>query len=111
MTLREYNLRIEAQGVKDAYTHQMIALQAWESQRVQATTGSGKSLRSKYSRFSDFFDIDEELAVVQPWRKAAHPTKQTVIQQRVARMKDFRRLKAEGKIIPWAQRRKEASDG
>lgn len=100
--MREYQLRMEAIGVKRAYEHQMIALQAWENQRVQATTGSGKNIKSKWTSFQHFFDIEKELAAV-----TGEPTKEdSEATERLKRLNEFKALKAAGKIVPWSQRNK-----
>ena len=36
-----------------------IALQSWFNQTVQATTGSGKHVKPKYSKFNQFYDNEK----------------------------------------------------
>ncbi len=56
MSLQEYFLRLEAYQIKRIDEQENIALQAWLNQTVQATKGSSKHPKPKYTRFEEFFD-------------------------------------------------------
>ncbi len=56
MSLYEYFLRLEAYQVKQVNMQENIALQAWLNQTVQATTGSKKNPKPKYTKFEEFFN-------------------------------------------------------
>lgn len=56
MTLSEYFLRLEAYQIKKVDMQENMAMQAWQNQAVQATTGSSKHPRPKYKNFEDFFN-------------------------------------------------------
>lgn len=59
MTFDEYNLRIEAYQLKQIKEQEKLALLAWFTQTVQATTGNAKHPKPKYRKFTDFFDAME----------------------------------------------------
>ena len=40
-------------------TREQLAMQAWYNQMVQVTNGSDKHPRPKYSKFSQFYDVQE----------------------------------------------------
>lgn len=106
LTLREYQLRIEAYQVKQVHRREDIARQAWDNQQVQATTGSGKNIKSKWKNFKAFFDLDAELDAVLTTRTKRQSTDLAVVQARLKRMQEFNALKKAGKIVPWKQRQK-----
>ena len=108
LTLREYNLRIEAWQVSQAYDRDRIAQQAWQNLRVQETTGSGKNVKSKWSNYTHFHDLESELDSIITTRNAGKSKRDEVL-ERVKRMNEFAALKKAGKIIPWSQRKKEAN--
>ncbi len=56
MTISEYYTRLEAYQLKQVDIQKNLALQSWYNQTVQATTGSAKNPKPKYSKFEKFFD-------------------------------------------------------
>lgn len=113
MGLAEYQLRMEAYQLKRVQEQESLALQAWMNQAVQATKGSSKHPRPKFKQFKEFFDTQEQIDRV---RSMYEPSFKSARQQRDAsrifakRIQEFKKLKAEGKIIPWNER-KEVRNG
>lgn len=56
MSIQEYFLRLEAYQITRIDEQENIALQAWLNQTVQATKGSSKHPKPKYTKFDEFFD-------------------------------------------------------
>lgn len=56
MTISEYYTRLEAYQLKQIDIQRDLALQSWFNQSVQATTGSSKNPKPKYTKFDKFFD-------------------------------------------------------
>jgi hypothetical protein len=112
MTFDEYLIRLEAFQLRTIKRNEELAYQAWLNQQVQATTGSSKNPKPKFKRFDQFFDankmVDEVRGNFEPDYKTA--SKQSVLQTNenlfVERLKEFRELKKQGKIIPWNARTK-----
>lgn len=118
MTLADYYLRLEAYNLKRVLRENAQAQQAWQNQVVQATRGSGKSIRPKYRRFDEFFDlpsaVDDVRQQFEPWYrpKNHHKSRLDEAQAMIRRAEEFEKLKAAGKIIPYSQRRgKEVKHG
>lgn len=117
MTLNEYLIRLEAFQLRTIKRNEELAYQAWLNQQVQATTGSAKNPKPKFRRFDQFFDtnkmIDEVRGNFEPDYKTA--SKQNTLQTNedlfVERLKEFRELKKQGKIIPWGARTKAERGG
>ena len=117
MTLNEYLIRMEAFQLQTIKRNEEIAYQAWLNQQVQATTGSPKNPKPKFKEFRKFFDsekmIDEvrssfELDYITTSNKAKLRTNENVFAQR---LKEFKELKKQGKIIPWNERTQEERGG
>lgn len=53
---KDFPLLLKAHSIASQEKEYYISLQAWQSQAVQATTGSGKNTKSKYRNFNDFYD-------------------------------------------------------
>lgn len=115
MTLREYQLRLEAYQIHRAYERENLAILAWWAQSVQATKGSPKHPKPVFEEFRDFFDIQKQVDQVRSvfeldYKPHSHTTKvidrAKILNQR---LEEFKKLKAAGKIIPWKERR--MSDG
>jgi hypothetical protein len=109
----EYLLRMEAYQLKQIERQDDIALQAWLNREVKATTGKGKSERYKYTKLTQLYDRQEAISRIRSqWEpNYAPPADVKAKQDRLdnarhfdERMTEFRRLKEEGKIIPWRQR-------
>ncbi|MGN9065447.1 hypothetical protein [Ligilactobacillus agilis] len=117
MTLNEYLIRMEAFQLQTIKRNEELAYQAWLNQQVQATTGSPKNPKPKFKEFRKFFDsekmIDEvrssfELDYITMSNKAKLRTNENVFAQR---LKEFKELKKQGKIIPWNERTQEERGG
>lgn len=59
MTIHEFSVYQLAFQIKSQHEMYNIALQSWFNQTVQATTGSGKNVKSKYSKFDQFYDNEK----------------------------------------------------
>lgn len=117
MTLNEYLIRMEAFQLQTIKRNEELAYQAWLNQQVQATTGSPKNPKPKFKEFRKFFDsekmIDEvrssfELDYITTSNKAKLRTNENAFAQR---LKEFKELKKQGKIIPWNERTQEERGG
>lgn len=117
MTLNEYLIRMEAFQLQTIKRNEELAYQAWLNQQVQATTGSPKNPKPKFKEFRKFFDsekmIDEvrssfEIDYITTSNKAKLRTNENVFAQR---LKEFKELKKQGKIIPWNERTQEERGG
>ena len=117
MTLNEYLIRMEAFQLQTIKRNEELAYQAWLNQQVQATTGSPKNPKPKFKEFRKFFNsekmIDEvrssfELDYITTSNKAKLRTNENVFAQR---LKEFKELKKQGKIIPWNERTQEERGG
>lgn len=117
MTFDEYLIRLEAFQLRTIKRNEELAYQAWLNQQVQATTGSSKNPKPKFRKFDQFFDtnkmIDEVRGNFESDYKATK--KQNVLQTNenlfAERLKEFRQLKKQGKIIPWSMRNEEERGG
>ncbi|WP_204123115.1 hypothetical protein [Lacticaseibacillus mingshuiensis] len=108
MTLREYQLRMDAWQLRQVFQRQQVAWQAWQNQAVQAVSGSGSSMRPKYRTFGDFFNFEQEMDAVLPPRGGSKKKKKIdEVKARVVRLNEFEALRAAGRIIPWSQRKRE----
>ena len=117
MTLNEYLIRMEAFQLQTIKRNEELAYQAWLNQQVQATTGSPKNPKPKFKEFRKFINsekmIDEvrssfELDYITTSNKAKLRTNENVFAQR---LKEFKELKKQGKIIPWNERTQEERGG
>lgn len=59
-TLEEFEIYNKAYLIKQEDMRYHSAIQAWFNQTVQATKGSGKSARSAYRTFDDFYNHKNE---------------------------------------------------
>ncbi|WP_311431794.1 hypothetical protein [Facklamia hominis] len=59
-TPADFQIYSIAHEIKQEEQTKMIALQAWMNQSVQATKKVGKSFRSIYKSFDDFYDSNEQ---------------------------------------------------
>lgn len=117
MTFDEYLIRLEAFQLRTIKRNEELAYQAWLNQQVQATTGSSKNPKPKFRKFDQFFDtnkmIDEVRGNFEVDYKATK--KQNTLQTNenlfAERLKEFRQLKKQGKIIPWSMRTEEERGG
>lgn len=117
MTFDEYLIRLEAFQLRTIKRNEELAYQAWLNQQVQATTGSSKNPKPKFRKFEQFFDtnkmIDEVRGNFEADYKATN--KQNTLRTNenlfAERLKEFRQLKKQGKIIPWSMRTEEERGG
>lgn len=117
MTFDEYLIRLEAFQLRTIKRNEELAYQAWLNQQVQATTGSSKNPKPKFRKFEQFFDtnkmIDEVRGNFEADYKATN--KQNTLRTNenlfAERLKEFRELKKQGKIIPWSMRNEEERGG
>lgn len=117
MTFDEYLIRLEAFQLRTIKRNEELAYQAWLNQQVQATTGSSKNPKPKFRKFEQFFDTNKMIDEVRGNFEADYRAtkKQNTLRTNenlfVERLKEFRQLKKQGKIIPWSMRTDEERGG
>ena len=117
MTFDEYLIRLEAFQLRTIKRNEELAYQAWLNQQVQATTGSSKNPKPKFRKFDQFFDTNKMIDEVRGNFEADYKStkKQNTLRTNenlfAERLKEFRKLKKQGKIIPWNMRTEEERGG
>lgn len=117
MTFDEYLVRLEAFQLRTIKRNEELAYQAWLNQQVQATTGSSKNPKPKFRKFEQFFDTNKMIDEVRGNFEADYKVtkKQNTLRTNenlfAERLKEFRKLKKQGKIIPWSMRTEEERGG
>ena len=117
MTFDEYLIRLEAFQLRTIKRNEELAYQAWLNQQVQATTGSSKNPKPKFRKFDQFFDTNKMIDEVRGNFEANYKAtkKQNTLRTNenlfAERLKEFRQLKKQGKIIPWSMRTEEERGG
>lgn len=117
MTFDEYLIRLEAFQLRTIKRNEELAYQAWLNQQVQATTGSSKNPKPKFRKFEQFFDTNKMIDEVRGNFEADYKSakKQNTLRTNenlfAERLKEFRQLKKQGKIIPWSMRSEEERGG
>ena len=117
MTFNEYLIRLEAFQLRTIKRNEELAYQAWLNQQVQATTGSSKNPKPKFRKFDQFFNtnkmIDEVRGNFEADYKATKKQNTLLTNENLfaERLKEFRQLKKQGKIIPWSMRTEEERGG
>lgn len=117
MTFDEYLIRLEAFQLRTIKRNEELAYQAWLNQQVQATTGSSKNPKPKFRKFDQFFDTNKMVDKVRGNFEADYRAtkKQNTLRTNenlfAERLKEFRKLKKQGKIIPWSMRNEEERGG
>ena len=117
MTFDEYLIRLEAFQLRTIKRNEELAYQAWLNQQVQATTGSSKNPKPKFRKFDQFFDTNKMIDEVRGNFEEDYKVtkKQNTLQTNenifAERLKEFRQLKKQGKIIPWSMRTEEERGG
>lgn len=117
MTFDEYLIRLEAFQLRTIKRNEELAYQAWLNQQVQATTGSSKNPKPKFRKFDQFFDTNKMIDEVRGNFEANYKStkKQNTLRTNenlfAERLKEFRELKKQGKIIPWSMRTEEERGG
>ena len=114
MTLAEYYLRLEAHQLARLERREDLATQAWFNQSVQATT-KGKHPNPVFKKFDQVFDRhaqEEEIRkqFADTYTPLHNPTKREQGAIFLQRYREFKKLKAEGRIDPnaWKTELKEA---
>ena len=117
MTFDEYLIRLEAFQLRTIKRNEELAYQAWLNQQVQATTGSSKNPKPKFRKFDQFFDTNKMIDEVRGNFEADYKStkKQNTLRTNenlfAERLKEFRQLKKQGKIIPWNMRTEKERGG
>lgn len=117
MTFDEYLIRLEAFQLRTIKRNEELAYQAWLNQQVQATTGSSKNPKPKFRKFDQFFDTNKMIDEVRGNFEMDYKStkKQNTLRTNenlfAERLKEFRQLKKQGKIIPWSMRNEEERGG
>lgn len=117
MTFDEYLIRLEAFQLRTIKRNEELAYQAWLNQQVQATTGSSKNPKPKFRKFDQFFDTNKMIDEVRGNFEENYKVtkKQNTLRTNenlfAERLKEFRQLKKQGKIIPWSMRTDEERGG
>ena len=117
MTFDEYLIRLEAFQLRTIKRNEELAYQAWLNQQVQATTGSSKNPKPKFRKFDQFFDTNKMIDEVRGNFESDYKVtkKQNTLRTNenlfAERLKEFRQLKKQGKIIPWSMRNEEERGG
>ena len=117
MTFDEYLIRLEAFQLRTIKRNEELAYQAWLNQQVQATTGSSKNPKPKFRKFDQFFDTNKMIDEVRGNFEVDYKVtkKQNTLRTNenlfAERLKEFRQLKKQGKIIPWSMRTEEERGG
>lgn len=117
MTFDEYLIRLEAFQLRTIKRNEELAYQAWLNQQVQATTGSSKNPKPKFRKFEQFFDTNKMIDEVRGNFEADYKAtkKQNTLRTNenlfAERLKEFRKLKKQGKIKPWNMRNEEERGG
>ena len=117
MTFDEYLIRLEAFQLRTIKRNEELAYQAWLNQQVQATTGSSKNPKPKFRKFDQFFNTNKMIDEVRGNFEVDYKStkKQNTLRTNenlfAERLKEFRQLKKQGKIIPWSMRTEEERGG
>lgn len=112
MTLAEYQLRMEAHGLRRVEADRRAIMSAFFAQVAKSTTGSSENPRPLYEHFSDLFDEQAEIDRVRgAYEPGYEPTSRRVQEQSVNRIiaeryKRYEELKKQGKL-PTKRARKE----
>lgn len=99
MTLPEYQLAMEAYAIKQTLRREDIAMQAWFNQTVQATKGSDKNPKSRYQKFSDFYNTAEQEDEIRAQFESDYISKnreQQLIQERFAKLQELKQKRKGG---------------
>lgn len=104
MTLAEYQLRMEAYGLRRVEADRRSIMSAFFAQVAKSTTGSSESPRPVYEHFSDLFDesseIDRVRSAYEPgYKPTSSKAREQDINQIIAkRYKRYEELKKQGKL-------------
>ncbi|MEK1304119.1 hypothetical protein HCY48_05295 [Limosilactobacillus fermentum] len=103
MTMSEFYLRLEAYQLKRLNDQQDLATMAWLNQAVQATKGSAKNPKPKFSRFTQFFDWEKEERKIRrefgdDYSLGSKTDQEKAPQTFAERLAEYKRLRAKGLI-------------
>ena len=104
MTLAEYQLRMEAHGLRRVEADRRAIMSAFFAQVAKSTTGSSENPRPVYEHFSDLFDEQAEIDRVRgAYEPNYKPTSRRVQEQDINRIiaeryKRYEELKKQGKL-------------
>lgn len=96
MTLSEFFLQVEAYNLRKVDEIEMLHLQAFLNQTVQATTGSKKNPKPKYQSFKDFYDAQEKEEEIRKRFEKDYKPKKTFDKKQV---EQARRINDFGKFL------------
>ena len=112
MTLAEYQLRMEAYGLRRVEADRPAIMSAFFAQVAKSTTGSSENPRPLYEHFSDLFDEQAEIDRVRgAYEPGYEPTSRRVQEQDINRIiaeryKRYEELKKQGKLPTKRSRKK-----
>ena len=107
MSFDEFFLRSEAYQIKTVEEQQNLAMQAWLNQAVQATTGSGKNPKPKYTKFDQFFNAQKyeneihrnfnpDYVIENETQEEKEQNKQEIIMQRFKKLQAYKEKHKKG---------------
>ncbi len=102
MTLREYQLRLEAYKIHQVREQENLATLAWWIQSVQATKGSAKHPKPVFSEFKDFFDSQKLIDQIRSSFEADYSPRASATKAIDRAL--LKKLNAAGKIVPLKER-------
>lgn len=112
MTLAEYQLRMEAYGLRRVEADRRAIMSAFFAQVAKSTTGSSENPRPLYEHFSDLFDEQAEIDRVrgsyeQDYKPASRRAQEQDVNRIIAeRYKRYEELKKQGKLPTKRARKK-----
>lgn len=112
MTLSEYQLRMEAYGLRRVEADRRAIMSAFFAQVAKSTTGSSENPRPLYEHFSDLFDEQAEIDRVRgAYEPNYKPTSRRAREQDINRIiaeryKRYEELKKQGKLPTKRARKK-----
>lgn len=108
--MSEYELRMEAFSLRNAYEQKLMAQVAFFNQKQKAVKGRGNNQRLVYDNFDKLYNYEKAIDEVRSSFENDYKSQKVMDKEKqeadaiLRRMKEFRKLKAEGKIIPWNER-------
>lgn len=112
MTLSEYQLRMEAYGLRRVEANRRAIMSAFFAQVAKSTTGSSENPRPLYEHFSDLFDeqaeIDRVRGAYEPnYKPISNRAREQDINRIITeRYKRYEELKKQGKLPTKRARKK-----
>lgn len=104
-SFEEYELRMEAYALKDAYLSKLAAQAAFFNQVMKSTKGSGSNTRLVYDRFDKLYDYEKAVTKIRSQFEPDFKTTEEKTEFNFAeKLREFDALKKAGKIKAWADR-------